>query len=438
MTAAAPPSCPLGPIYGPYPARPHRPPATVSASTHIRALSGTPGRATPGRPGRAVLAATVGAAVLLVHTVVNARLLRRPPPGWGRPPPRRVSVLVPARNEAARIAGCLAALRAIDWDDLEILVLDDRSDDGTGDLVRRLAADDPRVRLLAGRPRPDGWLGKPWACAQLAEVAVGDVLVFVDADVTLAPQAVAATVALLDAGLELACPYPRQLADGGLARLVQPLLQWSWLTFLPLRVAERSPRPSLTAANGQLMACTAATYRKVGGHAAVRDEVLDDIAFARVCKRLGLRAGVADGTALATCRMYRSRAEVTAGYTKSLWSAFGSPAGALGVGVLLSWLYIHPVAALLTALRRRDHVTASIAALGYGLGVAGRLVSALRTGGRPLDAAAHPASVGALLWLTTRSVVGHRRGTLAWRDRPVTTGPAQRPADRRQQRRRRT
>ncbi len=367
--------------------------------------------------------------MLVAHTAVNAWLLRRPP--RHRPASRRVSVLVPARNEAGRIADCVRAVLASDWDDLELVVLDDESGDGTADVVHRVAGADPRVRVLAGRPRPDGWLGKPWACAQLAEAADGEVLVFVDADVTLAPHAIAATVALIDDGLDLACPYPRQIAEGALSRLVQPLLQWSWLTFLPLRVAERSPRPSLTAANGQIMACTAAAYAKAGGHAAARDQVLEDLALARECKRVGLRAGVADGTGLATCHMYRSHHELVAGYTKSLWSAFGSPVGAAGATTVLWWLYVRPAVALITASRRGDGAAAGIAALGYGLGVAGRLIAAARTGGRPRDALAHPVSVGALLWLTVRSVIGHRNGTLEWRGRPVSTGPTTMTTERR-------
>ncbi len=395
---------------------PRRPRAAVATRPHKRQQ--------PATHGAAARVATAVGALLVAHTAVNAWLLRRPP---RRPPAsRRVSVLVPARNEADRIAGCVRSVLAAEWDDLELLVLDDDSGDDTADVVRRTAASDPRVRVLTGRPRPDGWLGKPWVCAQLAEAADGEVLLFVDADVVLMPHAIAATVALIDDGLDLACPYPRQIAEGAIARLVQPLLQWSWLTFLPLRTAESSIRPSLTAANGQILACTAAAYAKAGGHAAARDQVLEDMALARACKRAGLRAGVADGTALATCHMYRTGHELVAGYTKSLWSAFGTPAGAAGAGALLAWLYIGPVVALVAAWRRRDRAAARSAVLRYGLGVTGRLIAALRTGGRPQDAVAHPASVGALLWLMARSVIGHRRGTLEWRGRPVSTGAATR------------
>ena len=158
-------------------------------------------------------------------------------------------------------------------------------------------------------------------------------LVFLDADVVLAPQAVAATVQLLRAaGLDLASPYPRQLAETWSERLVQPLLQWSWLTLLPLRRAESSPRPSLAAANGQLLAVDAEAYRRVGGHAAVRAEVLDDVALRpRAQGRAAARGGVVDGTWLATCRMYEGWPTLRAGYTKSAWAAFGSPAGAAAV-----------------------------------------------------------------------------------------------------------
>ena len=179
-----------------------------------------------------------------VHQVVNLRALREPP---AQPPPvdEAVSVLVPARDEASRITPTIRSLLAqTGVADLEILVLDDQSSDGTAATVRAVAAGDPRLAVLAGSPPPPGWLGKPHACAQLAAAARGRVLVFVDADVVLAPHAVAAAVDMLrGAGLQLLCPWPRQLADGLGPRLVQPLLAWSWMVMLPLRRAEASPRP---------------------------------------------------------------------------------------------------------------------------------------------------------------------------------------------------
>ncbi len=351
--------------------------------------------------------------VLAVHAAVNTALLRRPvhtPPEVAE----TVSVLVPARNEVDRLGGVLGDLLAQSGvSDLEVLVLDDDSSDGTGELARQFSLRDSRFRVIEGVGPQPGHLGKPSACEQLASEARGSVLVFVDADVRLAPHAVAATVDLLRRHrLDLVSPYPRQEAVGSLERLVQPLLQWSWASTLPLRWAERSPRPSLSAANGQLLAVDAATYRRAGGHATVADQVLDDIALLRAVKVVGGRGGVADGTDLASCRMYRTPTDLVDGYSKSLWAATGSPAAACGIGAALALTYLLPPAAALLGSRA--------GLVGYAAGVAGRAVVAHRTGGRVVpDAAAHPVSVALLLWLGARSWRGHRRGTLTWKGRSL-------------------
>lgn len=361
-------------------------------------------------------------AVLTAHTVVNARRLRRPdarPAGTAE----AVAVLLPARDEAARIGPCVRALLAQRGvPRLAVIVLDDGSTDGTADAVRAAADGDPRLTLITGAPPPSGWLGKPHACAQLARLA-GDasVTVFVDADVVLAPHAVAAAVTLLrHAGADLLSPYPRLLAGSRGERLIQPLLPWSWLTFLPLRAMERSPRPSLVAAGGQFLVADADGYRRAGGHAAVRDRVLEDVELARAVKRSGGRVALADGSGLAACRMYSSWRELADGYGKSLWAAFGSPAGAAAVVLLLLLGYaVPPVAGLAAAAT--GHAGAALAGTaGYLLGVAGRVVTARSTGGRAWpDALAHPLSVLLLAWLVLRSFRLRGRAALSWKGRPI-------------------
>lgn len=361
---------------------------------------------------RLIQAGAAGSVALAVHAALNARFLRRPP-AVAPPVEVPVSVLIPARDEALNIGPCIeSVLASAGVPDLEVLVLDDHSSDRTREIASSFAGRDPRVRVLTGRELPPGWLGKPHACQQLGDAARGDVLVFVDADVRLQPDAVAATLFLMQRyGLDLTSPYPRQLAVTTAERLVQPLLQWSWLTFLPLRVAER-PRPeSMVAANGQVLAISRRAWEAVGGHAAVADRVIEDVWLARAVKRAGLRATVVDGTELASCRMYGSWDELRDGYTKSLWAAFGSPLGAVLGGSLLALLYVVPP---LGMFRR---ATRAWAVAGYVAGVCGRLVSARRTGGRVADAWMHPASIATLLSLLVRSWRARRAGTLKWKGR---------------------
>lgn len=362
-----------------------------------------------------------------VHAAWNARRLRVPP---SHPPPagEPVAVLLPVRDEARRVEACLrSVLRQTGVPDLRVLVLDDASTDDTAGVVRRVAGADSRVRLLDGAALPAGWWGKPWACQQLADEAcatsprpdVGDsrmppgVLVFLDADVVLAPHAVAASVALLRwSGLDLVSPWPRQLAVSPVERLVQPLQQWSWLTTLPLRPAERLGRPSLAAANGQLLVVDRTAYLRADGHRAVRAEMLEDVALLRAVKRSGGRGVVVDGTALATCRMYDGWPALREGYAKSLWSAFGSPGGAAAVLAALALAYLLPPAAALRGSRA--------GLVGYAAAVAGRVVSARRTGARAWpDALAHPVSVVVFAALVTDSARRKRAGALTARGRPL-------------------
>lgn len=370
------------------------------------------------------LAVGIGSAVavgIAAHTAVNLRSLRTPrrrAAAAGNPEP--VSILIPARNEEATILDTVgSALAQEGVPDLSVVVLDDGSHDRTGDLAEAMGGSDPRLRVVRepDQPPPDGWLGKPWACQRLADGASGTVLVFVDADVTLAPDAVASLVdELRSSGLAMIAPYPAQEAEGWLERLVQPLVTWSWAATMPLAWAERSLRPSLSAANGQLLAVDAAAYRAAGGHAAVRGDVLEDISLMRAFKRAGFHTATVDGSTLARCRMYASTEEVVDGYGKSLWAAFNGPIGSVAVNGLLLLAYVVPAAGLVTGDRR----TRALGAIGYAAGVTSRALVARRTGGRLLpDVLAQPLSILAFATLNAISWRRHLRGENRWKGRPV-------------------
>lgn len=376
--------------------------------------------------GRALVAAgTVAAVGLAAHTALNLTRLRRPRPRPTTGAPERVSLLIPARDEAGTIEAAVRSARLQRSDegaiDLEVLVLDDGSTDGTARIAAQAAAGDPRVHVITAPDEapPAGWLGKPWACARLAKEATGTILVFMDADVVLEPDAIRALVhELRAAGLQMVAPYPYQEAVGLLPRLVQPLVTWSWAATMPVGWAERTTRPSLSAANGQLLVMDAAAYRAAGGHASVAGMVIEDVGLMRVFKRAGYRTATVDGSHLARCRMYSSASEVVDGYGKSLWAAFNGPAGSIGVNTLLLTAYVVPTAAMLAARRPSTRILGSI---GYAAGVTSRALVARRTG-EPLvpDTLAQPASILAFSALNVISWWRHLRGTNTWKGRAVT------------------
>lgn len=365
-----------------------------------------------------VTAGSVLAAIVAVHTARNLRALPTPT-APAAPVAEPVSVLVPARDEADHVAltvGSALAQRGVP--ELEVVVLDDASVDGTGEILDRLATDDPRLIALHGSAEPPaGWLGKSWACDRLAATARGTALVFVDADVRLASDAVAAAVQLLrGSSLAMVAPYPRQEAGTWLERLTQPLVTWAWVALLPLAWQQRSTRPSLSAANGQLLVVDAAAYRAIGGHAAVRDRVVEDVALMATMRRNGFRAWTVDGSALAYCRMYDGAGAVVDGYGKSLWAVFGGPVGTVAVVGVLGLAFVLPAVAALAA---RDRRTRLIGLAGYAAGVTSRALVARRTGERGRDALAQPASILVFAALNVVSWVRHMRGTARWKGRPV-------------------
>ena len=274
--------------------------------------------------------------VLVVIALWNRRVLGKP---GGGPPARwpRVSVLLPARNEERNITAAVQSLATQDYPDFELLVLDDGSTDRTPEMLRELSAQFPAMRVLAGEPLPSGWLGKHWACTQLAEVASGELLLFTDADTRHRSDALRRTVASLEEErLDLLTGVPREEVRTWAEKLVVPVVPWAIYAFLPLGLAYRLNRPAVTAANGQYLLFRRASYDKLGGHARVRDDVVDDLALVRQAARHRMRWRVSDLTELVNCRMYHGAREVFEGFSKNLYGAFGYRPGPF----LFVWLWL--------------------------------------------------------------------------------------------------
>ena len=326
-----------------------------------------------------------------------------------------VSVLVPARDEAENLRRTLPLLLATDYPRLEVLVLDDRSMDGTAEVAAEIGrAGGAPLRVVRGVDPPPGWLGKNWACHQLAGAAAGEVLVFCDADVEAAPAAVRHTVAaLLDRRAGAVTAIPRQRLDGWMQAAVIPLIvQLPVAAMLPLRLVPVTRAPSLSMANGQWLAFPRATYDAIGGHAAVHGQVVEDVALGRRVKACGYPLVVCAAPSLLAVRMYDGAAAMREGFRKNLYPLLGGRRLPFAAGLaMLSLAWLYP---FVGALRG-----SSTALLALGMLTALRTAGALLFGQGWRTVVLHP--LGALLAtrLAVESWIGHERGRVRWKGRAV-------------------
>lgn len=259
-----------------------------------------------------------------------------------------LSVLIPARNEEKNISPCVLALRGNAGVDYEVVILDDHSEDNTAKTIEQLKRGDPRVRMIQGKPLPAGWNGKQHACAQLAEAAQHERLLFIDADVRLAPTALARIVAELDrSDAGLISGFPRQLTESPVEWLLLPLINFLLLGFLSLRKLRRTTEPEFAAGCGQLFATTKAAYDQAGGHAAIRASRHDGVTLPRRYVASGQKIDVFDATDLAQVRMYQGAAATWQGLAKNADEGLAKPGLILPATLLLLLGQVVPVVVLL-------------------------------------------------------------------------------------------
>lgn len=250
-----------------------------------------------------------------------------------------VSVLLPVRNEARNITQCLQSLSSQSYPTIEIVVLDDNSTDATAHLASEAAAADPRIRLVAGAPLPDGWSGKNWACHQLAQQARYDYLLFTDADVRWQRGALHAVMAEMErTSADLLSVWPTQITVSLAERIVVPLMSMALLAYLPVTFAHQSPYPTAAAANGQCMLFRRKCYHAIGGHASIAPLVLDDVTLARAVKRAGCRLRLVDANFMLTCRMYQGWKETINGYAKNIRAGHANSSPLLLLSTLVHWV----------------------------------------------------------------------------------------------------
>lgn len=365
----------------------------------------------------ALLMALIPAALLMG----NLRVFRPAPALPAAGPEPEVSLLIPARNEAVNIADCVNAALASKGVHLEVIVLDDDSTDETAAIVRQMAAADGRVRLAAAPPLPAGWSGKQRACHELARLARREHLLFIDADVRLAPDAAGRAIAFLQAsGAALVSGFPRQQTGSFFEALVLPLIHFVLLGYLPLERMRRSRSPAFGAGCGQFFLTRQRDYRAAGGHAAIAATLHDGILLPRAYRRAGLATDLFDATDVAACRMYAGAGQTWRGLAKNATEAMAAPTAIVPWTVLLFGGQVLP-----WLLLPAGGVASALGLAGGLIGVGSRWVTARRFQQSRLGALLHPLGVAALLAIQWQALAMKLAARPAqWRGRAYPAGPA--------------
>lgn len=258
-----------------------------------------------------------------IHSPAAPDILVRPAPATVPAP--MISICVPARNEQQDIRACVESILAQDYPAFELIVLEDRSTDSTGEILRGLAARAGKFKMIQGAPLPAGWVGKPHALHQTAQAARGEWLCFVDADTFLGPQALSACYAkAVETHADLFTILTRQVMGTFWEKALLPVVMTALsVGFPPHRVND--PRRRDAIANGQFILIKRSVYDAVGGHERIRDQIVEDKAIAEQVKWNGFRLVFADGTRLASTRMYTSLPEMWEGWTKNIYLGLRGP-----------------------------------------------------------------------------------------------------------------
>jgi Glycosyl transferase family 2 len=372
------------------------------------------------------------AVIPAVMFLFNLRWYRAP--RVGAPAEVRIAVLIPARNEERNIGRCLEDVLASRGAAIEALVLDDASTDGTAEVVREIALRDARVRLVASHELPRGWNGKQHACWVLAGETDSALLLFLDADVWVMPEAVMRCVGEMQARrVALLSGFPRQIMDGWMERMLLPLIHFVLLGLLPMGRMRKTTKVAYAAGCGQFFLAEREAYFACGGHAAIRDTRHDGLRLPEEFRRHGLRTDLVDLTELAKVRMYESASAVWMGLAKNATEGLGSPKRIVPVTVMLLMGQVVPVIAVVlwvaflvsTAVvgaTLDDPAATAIVSLLLGLAVVGsylpRLIAVRRFRQPVLSAVLHPLGILMLLGIQWYALVRQVLGRpVEWRAR---------------------
>ena len=375
---------------------------------------------------------------LLVTSIILIRnrfdLTPLPPASESSSQTKKISVCIPARNEEQVIGNLLESVVNQDYENLEVLVLDDRSTDKTAEIVQSFTENYPElVRLISGEEKPKKWLGKPWACQQLANRASGDYLLFLDADTTLRPGMLKRiTTAFSRDSLQMVTVWPQQQLDSFWERTVIPLIYYALVTLLPAIYVYRKPRwmpafvynqfsSSFAAACGQCLAFTKEAYVEIGGHQTVKNDIVEDVELAKAVKSRGLTMRMYQGVSSISCRMYRSQKELFEGLRKNFLAGFGySIPRFITAAILHVVVFVVPFFSVFYAVINTAAPLFFLSVSSLTIILLHRLILAIWFRWNPIYGFLHPIGVLWFQWLGLVKLWDHFTGKkISWKGRNV-------------------
>ena len=234
-----------------------------------------------------------------------------------------ISVLVPARNEEHNIKSVLESLLTQDYPNFEVIVLNDHSEDKTGEIISSIKEKYPSLKVLEGMPLPEGWTGKCFACTQLFENSKGEYIIFTDADTVHKPGSIRKSVDIaVSRNADMLTLFPEMTMKTFSEKIIMPMLWFTIMMLLPFYFVDKKGFVKFSIGIGPFMMFRRAAYEKIGGHYSVKNAIVEDVWLARKIKEKGLQLIAADGYDMLSVRMYRSFKEIWHGFSKNIFAGF--------------------------------------------------------------------------------------------------------------------
>lgn len=339
-----------------------------------------------------------------------------------------ISILVPARNEEKDIEKCIRSLINQDYPNMEIIILDDNSIDNTASIIRRLSHESSKVKILKGKPLPQGWVGKNYGCYQLEKEARGDYLLFTDADTIHEKNSVSsAFLCLKENKLDALSVYPFQITKSVMEKMIIRYINLGILLFIPLKLMQKTSTKLFSTALGSLMLYKRKVYRAVGGHTSISGQCLEDINMSILLKKMGYNFMIFDGTHTYRTRMYDDFPSIIKGIKRFVLTTFNFNAfmgfmNMLLLSIILLFPFLMIPVSMLTGTGSVYYLpNLIIHAIQILIIISIRVAYLLRFKGTFSEILLHPASIGLLLFLSIYININPKKGQcIDWKGRKYT------------------